>query len=114
MGDYTNARATTLKLLTKFGKSLVLTRKDDGGIYDPDAGTTSGGSTLNLNGVGVLLNYKRNEINGTTILATDRKLLFQGDALEIGDLYNGWRVHSSSNLDPDESGTILTIAQMRK
>jgi hypothetical protein len=114
MGDYTSQRALTLRLLTKFGKTVVLTRADDGAIYDPEGGSNSGGSTLNLNGVGVLLNFKRNEIDNTTVLATDRRLLFQGDSLEIGDKYNGWRVHMLDNLDPDESGTILTTAQMRK
>lgn len=111
---YESQRATALKLLTKKGKTVLLTREDDGGTYDPGEGTTSGGSTLNLNGVGVLLNFKRNEVDNTTVLATDRKLLYQGDALKINDKYNGWRVHDLSNLDPDESGTILTTAQMRK
>lgn len=114
MGDYTKARAATLKLLTGFGKVLVLTRDESGSTYDPVSGQYTGGSTLNLNGVGVLLGYKRGELNNDTVLATDRRLLFQGDALEIGDKYNGWRVHNLDNLDPDESGTILTTAQLRK
>ena len=112
MGDYTNARVSTLKLLTKFGKPIVLTREQ--GSYDPEAGTDSNASTLNLNGVGVLLNYKKNEIALGTVKATDRKLLFQGDELNISDYYGKWRVHTLSNLDPDESGTILTTAQLRK
>lgn len=114
MGDYTSQRATTLKLLTKFGKAAVLTREEDGAAYNPETGTNSGGATLLLTGVGVLLDFKRNEINNSTILATDRRLLFQGDTLEIGDEYNNWRVHALTNLDPDESGIILTTAQMRK
>lgn len=115
MGDYTRARASTLKLLTKFGKPVSLIRDDAGGVYDPEDGTISGGFTLNLNGVGVLLGYDRNEINNsTTILATDRKLLYQGDALEVSDKYDDYTVYSLSNLDPDESGTILTTAQLRK
>ena len=111
---YESQRALTLKLLTKFGKPVVLTRNNDGATYDPEAGTNSGGSELTLNGVGVLLNYKRNELGDGTIKKTDRKLLFQGDAIEIGDYYDPWRIHDLSNLDPDESGTILTTAQMRK
>ena len=111
---YTSQRATALKLLTKFGKTITLTRSDSGGVYDPDTGITSGGSILTLSGVGVLLNYKNNEINSGTVLTTDRKLLFQGDILEIDDNYNGWRVYDLMNLDPDESGIIITTAQLRK
>ena len=112
--SYEAERQSAFELLTEFGKTVVLIREDDGGIYDPGPGTTSGGSTLNLNGVGVLLNFKRSEVNNTTVLTTDRKLLYQGDALEIDDKYNGWKVYALNNLDPDESGIILTTAQLRK
>jgi hypothetical protein len=112
--DYASLRVDVLEILEEFGNSITLTRAEDGATYDPVAGTFSGGGTTNLNGVGVLVGYSNKEIDGTEIRATDRKLLFQGDALLIGDLYNGWRVHAINNIDPDESGTILTIAQMRK
>jgi len=112
--DYAELRADVLELLNEFGNDLTLTRGNDGATYNPGAGTFTGGTTSNLNGVGVLLGYSNKEIDGTEIRATDRKLLFQGDALLIGDQYNGWRVHAINNIDPDESGTILTIAQMRK
>lgn len=112
--DYDDARATALELLTEFGNALVLVREGAGGVYNPGTGTIDSGVDINLNGTGVLLAFKKNEIDGTTVKATDRKLLYQGDDLQIGDLYNGWRVHEFMNLDPDESGTILTTAQMRK
>ena len=114
MGDYTASRALTLKLLTQKGKPLTLTREESGAVYDPVSGTYSGGTTLNLNGVGVLLNYKASEINGDSVKSTDRKLLFQGDDLMINDKYGDYRVYFASNLDPDESGTILTTAQLRR
>lgn len=112
--DYKSQREVVLKLLTKFGKPVTLTRNNSGATYDPEAGVDVGGSELSITGVGVLLNYKRNELGDGTIKKTDRKLLFQGTAIEVGDYYGPWRIHDISNLDPDESGTILTTAQMRK
>ena len=112
--DYATLRADILELLNEFGNPLTLARGEDGATYDPKAGTYSGGGTTDVNGVGVLLGYDNTEIDGTEIRATDRKLLLQGDALLINDLYNGYRVFQINNIDPDESGTLLTIAQMRK
>lgn len=113
--DYDKARATSLRLLNKFGNPLSLIRiANDSANYDPVAGTYEEIPDITLNGVGVLLKYKNEEINNDTIQATDRKLLYQGDEIKIGDKYNGWRVHNVDNLDPDESGTILVTAQMRK
>ena len=112
--DYAGLRADVLELLNEFGNPLELARAEDGATYDPKAGTFSGGGTTNVKGVGVLVGYGNKEIDGTTIRATDRKLLFQGGALLIGDTYNKWRVLEINNIDPDESGTLLTIAQMRK
>jgi len=111
---YASQRATALRLLIKFGKSVSLVRESSGGTYDPGTGVTSGAVSLTLTGSGVLLNFNNSEINNDTILSTDRRLLYQGDALQIGDMYGNWRVYSVMELDPDESGTILTTAQMRK
>tara|TARA_Y100000310_G_C20489012_1_gene718220 strand:- start:282 stop:632 length:351 start_codon:yes stop_codon:yes gene_type:complete len=112
--DYPNTKAVTLSLLTKFGKTLSLERESDGGVFDPATGGITGGGTTILNGVGVLLNYSNTERNNSDVQSTDRKLLFQGDALEINDKYGDYRVYQIMNLDPDESGTILTTAQLRK
>lgn len=109
---YTAQRALALKLLAKFGKVVTLVRADNGGTYNPVTGVTAGGASLNVAGVGVLLNYKANEI-GNDVKSTDRKLLYQGDALAIGDTYEGGRVYDLGELDPDETGTILTTAQIR-
>ena len=113
--DYNKKRASVLRLLTKYGKSVELTRaSNDPDDYDPVTGAFTPAPDATLNGVGVLLDYAASEINGTSILATDRKMLYQGDALLVDDKYNNWRVHWIDNLDPDESGTILVTAQLRK
>jgi hypothetical protein len=112
--DYAALRDTVLELLDEFGNPLTLTRENAKATYDAAAGGHTGGYTAELEGSGVLVGYKNSEIDGTEIKATDRKLLFQGDALAVGDLYNGARVHAINDIDPDESGTLLTIAQMRR
>lgn len=112
--DYVGMRADALELLELFGNALTLTRENDGATYDPGAGTYSGGTTTTLSGTGALVGYSNKELNNSEVRATDRKLLYQGDALLIGDLYGAYRVHALNNIDPDESGTILVIAQMRR
>ena len=113
--DYNKKRASALRLLKKYGKDVELTRdSNDPSDYDPVSGKFTPAPDTALNGVGVLLDYAASEINGSSILATDRKMLYQGDALLIDDKYNGYRVHFIDNLDPDESGTILVTAQLRK
>ena len=111
--DYPGMRAATLQLLTLFGNEITLTKDETASTYDPVAKTFSGGAP-DLTGTGVLLAYKNFELRNTDIKTTDRKLLFQGDALIIGYKFDGWRVYQINDIDPDESGTILTIAQMRK
>lgn len=112
--DYARMRETALRLLTKFGKEVTLMRsgKNDSN-YNPSDGTFSGAVPTEPAGVGVLLAYNNKEINGTEIRATDRKLIFQGDKLLIGDLYGDFRVHAVNDIDPDETGIILTIVQLR-
>lgn len=118
--DYESVRADTLALLEEFGNPLTLERKNDGAAFDPSTGNKTGGDTTVLNGTGVLLNFSAKEIGdaarsgSSSIRATDRKLLYQGDELLVDDNFKGWRVHAINNLDPDESGTILITAQLRK
>ena len=114
MGDYSGNRATTLRLLTKFGKSVAFEREESGSVYDPVTGTSSGGSTLILTGVGVILNFSQHDIDNASILSDDKKMLYQGDALNVDDKYGEFSIYHLSNLDPDESGTILTTVQLRK
>ena len=112
--DYNPMRKVASDILLQFGKGVTLQREQDGGVYDPVAGATSSGTTIELTGVGVLLSYNRRDIDGTNILMTDRKLYFSGPDLNAGDLYGAYRVHHVERIDPDESGTILTIAQVRQ
>ena len=111
--DYAALAAEAGALLAEFGKSLTLTREDVGQTYDPTTLTLPDDTPLSLNGVGVLVGFKANEIDGENVLGTDRKLIYQGDELAIGDKYGKYRVHWLNKIDPSEDGTIVTIAQLR-
>ena len=112
--DYNPIRKVARNILLQFGKAVTLIREQSGGVYNPVTGVTSAGSTVALTGVGALLSYNRRDIDNTNILATDRKLYFVGADIKKGDLYGAYRVHQVNRIDPDESGTILTIAQVRQ
>ena len=112
--DYSDTRKVARDILITFGKAITLQREQDGGVYDPVTGTTSAGTTTSLSGVGVILAYHRSDIDGVNVLVTDKKLYFSGDDLKVGDIYNDYVVHHVERIDPDETGTILTIAQVRQ
>ena len=112
--DYGPVRATVEAVLGKFGKALILTRKGNGGDLDPLTGKKTGGVDLPRNGVGVVTRFARMEIDGDAVLSTDKKLLWSGDSLAVGDIYDGLRVHDLHVVDPNQTGDILTVAQMRK
>lgn len=112
MGDYSSQRATALKLLKKFGKVITVSRSV-AGEYDPATGTTSD-TEETATGYGVLLKFSNSEVDGTTILSSDRKLLYTGEELKINDKYVNERIVSVSPLDPDESGAIIYTCGLRK
>ena len=110
--DYANLRTTATRLLTNNGKTITLTRETDG-AYDP----STGGSTVvttNPAGVGVLVRYRNNEVDGTTILSSDRRLIYTGDEPKIDDRYGVERIVDVFPIDPDESGVIVYTCQLRK
>lgn len=111
MGDYTRQRETATRLITKNGKSITLNRVTQG-AYDPSTGDASEVASTAV-GVGVLLKFSNNEIDGSNILSSDRKLIYTGQEPKIDDRYINERVVSVNPLDPDESGAILYTCQLR-
>lgn len=77
------------RLMKTHGYDVTFKRVEFGGNYDPATGLVSGGSTLTWTGRGVFTDFTGEEVNGTSILADDRKLLLQADELErepaVGD-----------------------------
>lgn len=113
MSKYASQKATAERLIKKQGKPVTLQHPVEvEGSYDP----ATGGPAINyqpVNGFGVFVRFTNNEIDGTTILSSDRKLIYSGEEIKKGDKYGAERLESVSSLDPDESGAILYIGQLR-
>lgn len=112
MANYPSLRATAARLITSNGKTITL-RRAAKGAYDPATGL-SAETVANPSGVGVLLKFKNREIDGTTILGSDRKLIYSGDEPKVNDTYGDERIISVDPLDPDETGAIFYTCQLRK
>lgn len=67
-------------LLDEHGVDLTLTRIA-GSAYDPSTGIMSAGTTATFTIRGVFINYREEQIDNTSIRASDRKLLIQGKGL---------------------------------
>lgn len=70
------------RLLATHGYSVSFSRVQSGGSYDTATGDVTGGSTLTWSGRGVFVNYRDEEVNGTSITTDDRKLLLQAVDLD--------------------------------
>lgn len=67
-------------LLADYGTDLTLTRLN-GSVYNPATGSMSAGTTATFTIRGVFINYREEQIDNTSIRASDRKLLIQGKGL---------------------------------
>lgn len=113
--DYSSVRATSQKLIDRFGASFEF-KREAYGAYDPATGSTSSTETTFNTNV-VWLEYSKDEIDETSIFRGDAKLVCDGQ-VEPEDTvtYQGeiWRIIDTSPLNPTGSDRILTIAQARK
>ena len=71
------------RLIDRYGYGLTLKRTNSGGTYNAATGTFGGGSTLTEAVRGVFVNYMEEDIDGTSILADDRKLLLQARGMTL-------------------------------
>ncbi len=111
MADYAKLRTTAERLIKSNGKAVTITHIEEG-EYDPSSGVTT--TTTTISGYGVLLNYSNTEIDGTAILASDKKMIYSGEEPTQGDKYGFYRIVSVSPLDPDETCAIIYTLQLRK
>lgn len=92
------------QLMRTHGYTVTFERPQSGGSYDPTTGTITGGSELTWSGTGVFTNFRDEEVNGTSILTDDRKLLLQAVGLEhepeVGDTI-------------DDTVQVLTVRKMQ-
>ena len=78
------------QLMRTHGYAVTFKRPQSGGSYDPVTGKVAGGTELTWTGVGVFTNFREEDVDGTSILTDDRKLLLQAVGLErepdVGDI----------------------------
>lgn len=72
--DYAEAQADALELIAEFGQSVTLTRSVPG-AYDTATGTTGAATVTTQTVLAVEEAYHARSIDGTLILAGDKKLL---------------------------------------
>ena len=70
---YDEAATTVVEMLDEFGQVVRLNRADTG-AYNPDTGTVEPGTTLTFLGLGVVLSYRQEQIDGTLIRQGDRRM----------------------------------------
>lgn len=113
--DYSRSRATAQRLIERFGSSFTFTRESYG-EYDPATGSVGATETTFDTNI-VWLEYRKDEVDETTIFRGDAKLICDGQ-VEPDDtvVYQGetWRIIDTSPLNPTGSDRVLTIAQARK
>ena len=121
---YTNAAATALRLLTKFGQDITL-RKLTPAVYDPSTGATTPG-TSDTTRKGVLLDYDRVNFgetlqDGTLVTGADRRLLLDanGVAPTLADRIftvggNEWVIRDIKTLDPSGASPVLYDCRIRQ
>jgi len=71
------------RLLATHGYDLALSRTNSGGTYDTTTGKITGGSTVTGTARGVFIDYMERDIDGTSILSDDRKLLLSARGMTI-------------------------------
>ena len=85
-----------LRMLDDFGRDLTLIYVSEGS-YDPSTASLTGGSTSNATVRGYFYNYRLDEVDGSSIVLGDRRLLLpatdtSGNTLtepDIGDEVTG-------------------------
>ncbi len=110
--DYNQAARDAYELISEFGVAITLTLYgNEAGGFDPIIGDELAPSAdIVVNGVGVLVDYRTDEIDGTNIIQGDAKLLCSLDGIpEINMIVHfnnkAWRVVDIKTLQP--AGTVI-------
>lgn len=109
--DYSNILATAVSLIDKFGRTMQKrTTTKSGDAWNPTI------STLDENIVAVSVGYKANEIDGTLIMATDKKLLTYDEVTTdnfVVDNSIQYSVISINTINPGDTKIIYKV-QIRR
>ena len=110
--NYNEAATDAVELITEFGQAITLTKQgNESGGFDPVTGDVIAAQpNVTVSGVGVLVNYKSDEVDNTNILAGDAKIICSltgTPEINMTLPFNGkaWRVINITTLQP--SGTVV-------
>jgi len=113
--DYASLEQKADSLIEAFGVELTFTRTSEG-AFDPATGKTSN-TTSTFTKYACVFNYDESEVNGQSVLQSDRRLLAQGHAYEVGDTVvldsETYRVVSIKQTRPADT-TLAVNLQVRK
>jgi len=76
--DYSKSAQTALKLLTRFGGEITLSRTT-GDSIDPITGVVAAGTNTSVTTTGLLKKYPDKMIDGARILSGDRELVLSNE-----------------------------------
>lgn len=113
--DYDQTKLLADRLITKFGQDVIIRRYANSGTEFNPSRVPDDHSAI-----AVIIEYTRQEIDGTLVLATDRKALIEKGDLEIEPLLsdkfviNG-KEYAMKQVDPLNPGgtVVLWTAQVR-
>ncbi len=116
MSFASNMQATALRLLTKYGQAMSVSRVDEG-AFVPSTGAVGSGSTTSFSGYGYPDAYTIDEIDNVTILATDIQLYIRvSQEIKVGDVivFDGvdHRVMDAENINT-QAQNIIYRCQIR-
>lgn len=106
--DYTRSRATADRLIARYGQTGQLLVYTKTGTYDPTVTYPATACTL------VVLEYESREVDGTRVLATDKKVLLKATGLSAAPktsdrLSIGGVEHSIVRVEPLSPGGTVVI-----
>lgn len=109
--NYTPLQSSATALIQRFGKQLTFTRVTKG-AYDPNTGQTSDSSSTYQKHACVF-DYSNAEVNDTTILQGDRRLLAEAGDYEVNDTVSiaskVYRIISISENQPSDTQMSVNI-----
>ena len=120
--DYTKARETAKKIISKFGKSSSLVKKGTTGGFDEGGNTEADSPDIAINGIITpLVKYKTHETDGKTIIKGDAWAFFYTESaveieVDMQTTFNGktFSVKGIEVLSSVDDINIYTRLQLRK
>lgn len=113
--NYTALNKSADRLIQRFGKSYTFTRTKKG-TFDPATGKTTD-TTSTFTKFACIFNYDESEVNGQSVLQSDRRLLAQPHTYEVGDTVvinsETFRVVSIQQTQPSDTSVAVNL-QVRK